>query len=242
MKILQLNVWTGRIKGALLEFFRENNFDIVCLQEAIWCNKESQMLESFIVTVDQIKKVGGFKYDSRAANWGLEVDGVEILQGNVILSKKKIVEERIEQVWGEYKIAKSLEDLNDHGYTAQLVKLENGLNVVNYHGYWLPTPVGDERTISAMRKAAVLAHEAKGPLVMCGDLNVIHASPAMRELDFLRDLTDGCGADNTLVGLKFGGEVACDHILVNEDVKVTNFEILDKIISDHKPLVAEIEL
>lgn len=31
MKILQLNVWTGRIKGALLEFLNSNDFDEICM-------------------------------------------------------------------------------------------------------------------------------------------------------------------------------------------------------------------
>jgi hypothetical protein len=29
MKILQMNVWTGRIKGAIERFLRENDFDII---------------------------------------------------------------------------------------------------------------------------------------------------------------------------------------------------------------------
>ena len=40
MKILQLNTWTGRIKGALLEFFRKNDFDVICLQEAVWSDND----------------------------------------------------------------------------------------------------------------------------------------------------------------------------------------------------------
>ena len=74
---------------------------------------------------------------------------------------------------------------------------------------------------------------------MCGDLNIIHDSPAMRELDFLRDLTDEYKIDNTITGLKFDGKVACDHILVSDDVKVKNFGVLPDLISDHKPLVIE---
>ena len=35
MKILQLNVWTGRIKGALLNFIKSNDLDVICMQEAV---------------------------------------------------------------------------------------------------------------------------------------------------------------------------------------------------------------
>ena len=33
MKILQLNVWMGKIEGNLKRFLQENDFDIICLQE-----------------------------------------------------------------------------------------------------------------------------------------------------------------------------------------------------------------
>jgi endonuclease/exonuclease/phosphatase family metal-dependent hydrolase len=61
----------------------------------------------------------------------------------------------------------------------------------------------------------------------------------MRELDFLHDLTHEKGIKNTLSGLKFNGEVACDHILVNDLVKVKRFEVLGDLVSDHKALVLE---
>ena len=240
MKILQLNAWTGRIKGALGEFLQKNDYDVICLQEAVW--NDNRLLENFTLTVDQIKEKSGLKHDYRSANFEIEAFGSVIKQGNVILSREEIVEQETKIVHGEYLSLKSLEDVKKQGYTLQIVKLKSGLNIVNHHGYWLKTPVGDEETVAAMQKVAESVHQIEGPVVMCGDLNIIHASPAMRELDFMRDLTDEFGYKNTLNGLKFGGEVACDHILVSEEVKVEKFEVLDNLISDHKALVAEIAI
>lgn len=36
IKILQLNVWGGRIKDGLTNFIKEGNYDLICLQEAVW--------------------------------------------------------------------------------------------------------------------------------------------------------------------------------------------------------------
>lgn len=240
-KILQLNVWTGRIKGALLEFIKKNDFDIICLQEAVW-SPNRKALEVFSDSVEQIKECSGLKYESRAANWFMEAFDSTVYQGNVILSCEEIIEEIVELVYGEERVAKTAQDLLDHCYKAQLVKLKDGLNVVNYHGYWLPSPIGDETTISVMRKVAELAKKTDGPLVMCGDLNVVHESPAMRELDFLTDLTAKNNIDNTLIGLKFDGKVACDHILVNDQIEVVDFKVLDNLVSDHKVLTATIKI
>lgn len=161
-------------------------------------------------------------------------------QSNVILSKSEIAEERNDLVHNEYGIVESVQDFYEHVYTLQVAKLKNGLNVVNHHGYWKPTPMGDETTVKVMRKVANIVKSLDGPIVMCGDFNIVHEATAMRELDFLRDLTYEYGIDNTLSGLKFNGKVACDHILVNDAVQVEDFRVLDDIVSDHKALVAEI--
>ncbi|MBO4813042.1 endonuclease/exonuclease/phosphatase family protein [Candidatus Saccharibacteria bacterium] len=237
MKILQLNAWTGRMKGALKKFFAENEFDVICLQEAVWC--DDKLLEEFTVTADQIKELSGLKHDIRGANYAFGAFGTKVMQGNVILSREEIVEGRIEVVHGEFLKLQSPEDVKRQGYTLEFAKLKSGVTIVCHHGYWLPTPVGDEVTVKVMKKVAGLIKEVDGPLVMCGDLNIIHDSPAMRELDFLRDLTDEYKIDNTLTGLKFDGKVACDHILVSDDVKVKSFGTLPDLISDHKPLVVE---
>lgn len=239
MKILQLNTWTGRIKGTLLEFFKNNDFDVICLQEAVWSDND-ELLQNFCVTVDQIQEASGLKYSSKSPNWKLKLADNVMEQGNVILSKDKITVENIKQVHGNYGFIKNLAELTDHAYTLQMVKLSTGLTVVNHHGYWLPTPIGDQTTIDTMKKVAKELKKINGPIVMCGDLNIIHDSPAMRELDFLRDLTSEYHIDNTLAGLKFTGKVACDHILVSSDIEVKDFKVLDELVSDHKALVVEI--
>ena len=162
-------------------------------------------------------------------------------QGNVILSRYPIKREESELVHGEYGVAKTVKDFYEHAYTLQIAELDNGVTIVNHHGYWQPTPVGNETTVEVMKKVAAVVREIKGPVVMCGDLNIVHEAPAMRELDFLRDLTEENGIKNTLSGLKFNGEVACDHILVNDLVEVVRFEMLPDLVSDHRALTAEIK-
>lgn len=240
-KILQLNVWTGRIKGRLLEFIKENDFDLICIQEAVWSENE-EVLKIFSATVNQIKECSNLQYESRAANWYTEAFHSIIYQGNVILSREEIIDENVELVYGEEKLAENAKDLLDHCYKAQLIKLKNGLNVVNYHGYWLPNPIGDETTIKVMQNVTKMIKKATGPLVMCGDLNIIHESPAMRELDFLKDLTHEYHIDNTLNGLKFNGKVACDHILTSNDIETIKFNVIDDPVSDHKALIATIRI
>lgn len=243
MRILQLNVWQGRVQGALLDYLSQNEFDVICMQEAVWLEENKDRVhDGFFATVDEIKECTGMKYDSRCYNWRVDSFlGHKMYQGNVILSRKKIVDEKIELVCDGTTELRSWNDFFDHRYMAQRVTLEDGLNIVNYHGYWQKQPLGNEETVRVMKNVVSMIKEVSGPLVMCGDLNIIHDAPAMRELDFLHDLTEENGIDNTLSGLKFGGKVACDHILTDDNIRVLDFKLEEKIVSDHKGLIAEIE-
>ena len=142
MKILQLNVWTGRINGALLDFLRNNDFDVISMQEAVWIYDKKEdyelildkqkELENFFATVDQIKEASGLKHESRSSNWGMRIFSEDNImeQGNVILSKSEIAEERNALVHNEYGIVESVQDFYEHAYTLQVAKLKNGLNVM----------------------------------------------------------------------------------------------------------------
>ena len=92
-----------------------------------------------------------------------------------------------------------------------------------------------------MKIVADKLKEIDGPLVFCGDLNLKYEAPAMRSLDFLRNLTQENGVKTTLSGLKFNGAVPCDYILVNDFVTVEKFAVIPDIVSDHLGIMAEIE-
>lgn len=133
-------------------------------------------------------------------------------------------------------------DGQKHAYTAQKVKFQGGFTLVNYHGYYKTDPLGDETTVKCMSKVADLLRNEPGPVVMCGDLNVIAESPAMRELDFLRDLTVENNVKTTLRNIRFVKDVACDHILISGGIACHEFKVIDARISDHRALSAILEL
>ena len=167
-------------------------------------------------------------------------------QGNVILSRYPI--EKVETILthGEYNPKSEFSNKNGaderQAWYALKVKLENGLTVLTCHGYWKPDPIGDEETVRCMKIVADSLRNEAGPVLMCGDLNVIAESPAMRELDFLTDLTAETGTKQTLMNLKFVKDVACDHILVSDDIKWSNFEVHKELVSDHAAVSVDIEL
>lgn len=248
IKVLQLNVWTGRMKGALTRFLRENEYDVVCLEEAVWSEQKPLHLAHFFDTVDGLKAAGGFEYEARQSNWGTRfADGSAIMeQGNVILSHVPITESEKIRIHGEYSNEMIYDEnweakVKAQGWDAVKAKLENGLTVVAHHGYWDRDPLGDETSIECARKVADAVRDEAGPVLICADMNLIAESPAMRELDFLTDLTAETGTKQTLMNLKFVKDVACDHIWISKDIKWSNFEVHKEVVSDHAAVSVEIE-
>ena len=241
MRILQLNVWLGKNKHSLLRFFRENQFDVICLQEGVWSEDNPKQLEFFAATVDEIKEASGLRNEIRSSQWRVGFSkGGFMNQGPVILTNQNISNYEVKEICGEFIEDWDFRKENQlHLYTAIKAELENGFTILTYHGYWQPEPIGNKDTIEMMSRVAGMI-KGKGKVVMCGDLNVVAESPAMRELDFLKDLTAEHEVKRTLSGLGWDLDIACDHILVSQDVNVHDFQVLPDMISDHFPLVAEV--
>lgn len=243
MKILQLNVWTGRLKGALERFVRENDADVICMQEAVWSDNASEQVDYMFDSVDKLMRAGGYDYAYKTANFAITFRNGDLLkQGNAIISKIPFASTEEKFIDSEYSENPDLAHGGDQIYSVQKVTYENGLVLLNHHGFWSTSPIGDERHVESMRKVADLIRPEQRPVVFCGDLNVVSSSPAMRELDFLRDLTAEYEIEQTLQDLKFIKNVACDHILVNDKIDVKKYYTLDQLASDHKAVAIEFEI
>lgn len=200
-------------------------------------------LSYFVDSVDDIKAASGLQYEYRFSNWSTAINNGagKMEHGNVILSRYPIIRSDSKIVYGKYIENPNYPEEKDTAWSVLKVELENGAVIVNHHGYWRPNEYGDEMTVECMEKVADFIKNETAPLVMCGDLNIISESPAMRKLDFLRDLTPEYGIKTTLQNLKFVKDVPCDHILVNDKIIVKNYQAHDELISDHKVVSAEIE-
>lgn len=242
LNILQINTWFGKIKDGLTDFIANGNYDVVCMQEAMWSEEGTDFLNLFIDSVDIIKDRGGFNHDFRSPNYAVGALNNEVRceYGNVILSKIPFQKTEEKLIYGECGFASSLDNFKDaivdHGYTAQKVTLENGLVILNYHGYWLKDPLGDDTSTQCMRSVADMIRDEKLPVVMCGDLNVTAEAKCMRELDFLTDLTATHNVKTTLRNIRFKKDVPCDHILISNNVSYDDFLVLNAPVSDHRAL------
>lgn len=242
MKILQLNVWMGKVEGGLKRFLENHDFDVICMQEVFASCDNTNCVSYLCFDLSKIKKASRLPYAFFSPHWSFDLANSSCQRGNLILSRIPFVKTNSIFTNGAYREHAPLDIVFSNTNTLQIIELENGFTVVNHHGFWRPNPIGDSETVRAFTKVADTIRGLNGPLVMCGDFNIIHKSPAMRQLDFLRDLTYENGITTSLSGLGYDGEVACDHILINVQVQVTDFTVYPDLVSDHLALSADVEL
>ncbi len=244
MKILQLNVWMGKIEGNLRRFLIENNFDIICMQEVFASENQETHLSRLCFDLSQIIKASRLEHIFFSPNWSSDIATGTFEEGNLILSRYPFASTSSEFINDQYRDHIILGQTIRNNLNIQIATLENGLTIVNHHGFWRPDPIGDDDTVRAFEKVAKIVRPLSehAPLIMCGDLNIIHESPAMRPLDFLHDLTDEHRVKTTLSGLKYDGVVPCDHILTNSAIKVDHFIVHPDLVSDHLALSADFEI
>lgn len=110
IKILQLNVWGGRIKDGLSSFIAEGNYDLICLQEAVWDKNQTRALDQFMDTVDKIKEKSGFTHEIRSSHFGISIlnGTVQYESGNTILSKIPFTHSEEKVILGNYQVATDL--------------------------------------------------------------------------------------------------------------------------------------
>lgn len=244
IKIIQLNAWQGRLARGLMSYIEKEKADIICLQEVFNGDFEVPCPDRMFDIGRRLKEASGLEYEYFSKRFTLDVANGTLPYGNVILSRFPFMQTKTIQT--ENKIVEHINKDNylNNATNLQIVQIEvdgQVLTIANHHGHHELDPLGNADSVEAMSKVANELRSVSGPLILCGDLNVIYESEAMRVFDgWMKSLPVEYGAKSTLTGLNIKRDVVCDHILVNDKVVVENFKVDDAVVSDHCPLVAQI--
>lgn len=246
MKIVQLNIWQGRLLKQVISLLKEQDADVVCMQEVYGSTLDTNMMPF----LNSIQRIGAALPDYEvffSPALGMTVLGEEVYYGNAILSKLPIIKKDTFDINEEYAFVNSADTMEINTRNLQRAQLEapNGKQfwVINHHGYWEPNPIGSEKTVKCMQKVADILADTPRPVIFSGDLNIIASSPAMRPIhEQLIDLTDTHGITNTLTILGKVPDVPCDHICVSKDVVVSSYEVSPRLASDHSAVIMNFEV
>lgn len=244
MKVIQLNIWHGKLGDLVIEFLKKERPDLVCMQEVNAVRDDATY--GVFTPLQKIQEEAGFEHSFFSPVFSYHFQNRTAQFGNAILSRLPLEHQETVFVHNDYQ---ENFDGTEHDYNIRnlqlcKVKSANGTDItlVNHHGYHIKNPQGDNQSVKAMEKVANTVLALSGPVIFCGDFNVSPDSPAMQPLQALnlRNLTAEQSIPTTLSRLHFlEHPVPCDYILVSPDVPITSFKAADQTVSDHRPLILE---
>lgn len=247
MKLLQLNVWMGRLTRQMLPLIERERPDIITTQEMFSANGIVGLPDNTFHLLELMKERCEYTSVFFSPIYEAVYADVTVGCGNAILSKFPFSEQKTIFTNGEFNRHQkdAVFESNIRNGQIALVTMPDGrtFSVVNHHGYWEPNPVGSEKTTQSLQKLTNEVQKLSGPIIFAGDLNINPGTPAMQLFnDYLTDLTATHNITDTMSVLCKVPGVAPDHILVNEGVVVKEFRVLDDLVSDHKALVLDFEI
>lgn len=243
MKLVQSNIWCGKLKHQLIDFIQAEQFDIVCMQEV---NDLSGSSGALFATLDELQAAGKFDNSHIAPTYSYNYMNRKLSHGNAILSKIPFLDTDALFTHGAYKdnFDWMSDDNNVRNMEHAVIDVAGGqLHILNYHGYHIsPSKSGTPQTVGHMRKIVDYISKLDGSIILTGDFNLAPESESIAVIDsLLTNLSTNNGLENTYTQLS-SHQVVCDYIFVNDQVKVTDFFASDALISDHKPLILEFDI
>jgi endonuclease/exonuclease/phosphatase family metal-dependent hydrolase len=249
MRLIQLNLWQGRLLQPAIRFLQEEQPDIICLQE-VHSSQLDQPMFSFFSSLEAVRAAFPDYHGYYSPVNGFPVAGTLVQTGNAILTRFPIKQARTVFVNGQYSSRQQAQDFTPGANlrNLQVVRLDvNGksLTVANHHGYWENDPLGSETTRAKLQLVASELAKEQEPIILAGDLNVTYESPHMEPLQtMLYDLIGEHKVKTTLSILSsVTRDVPCDHIMVSDNLRARKLIVCDDVLaSDHLPLILEFDL
>lgn len=250
MKLIQLNIWQGRLIKDVVTFIKDEQPDILCMQEVLDCKATVPMPNEMFESLRAIKEAGAFPYVFFAPIFSAEIAGTIYSFGNAILSRYPLQDQRTIFTNGEYIALMTPKNYQNNARNMQIARVitDSGkqFTLVNHHAHWELNDIGSVMSIEKMTVVADHLRDLPKPLIVAGDFNVTGASPAMAPIhELLEDLTTSHAITTTLSRLSPISRtkpVPCDHVCVSKDVNVKKYTASDALVSDHLALVCEFSL
>ncbi len=248
LKYLNLNLWLGgKIWQPTLDFLKQENADILALQEVF--NSRDSSLPQHYRTIEGIQNELNYEYTyfdlCFIKNW----NGLKFETGNAILSRYPIISQNsllYDGVFGEYE--EKPEDFQIQPRRVQHAQIDiDGfdLNVFNTQGIWGTDGDDNERRIKMANSIVGFINDRKNVL-LSGDFNVKEGTKTTGIIEKnLKDLFKNERDTSFNMKRKDNPQLASvvvDFIFASPTLNVISKKSPEVDISDHLPLIVEIEV
>lgn len=251
IKILALNIWGGELLGNVINFIRKEDPDIVLLQEV---NDGENNLDFKYKSLSIIREKLNFPFVSFRPLFLNVRSGIKIPNGNAILSRFPIKTSSIiffDIPFGEFK----LEDKNTRRAENQFIPMgmlkasieidRKGFNVYNIHGIWGFDGKDNARRLE-MSETIINEIKDKDNVILAGDFNLNPNTETIKNIEvYLQNVFR-----NSLIStfnmkhknIPGYATAVVDMVLVSKHFQIINHYMSNVDVSDHMPLVCELEI
>lgn len=252
LKFITLNIeHGGKLLNKAIEFINKEQPDLLFIQEAQ--NTIFKTGKQHYKTISEILSATSLLHHVFAPYVEFEFDGIDILHGNAIFSRYPLTRGQITYFNGSYgkadfAAAKKLHDYTrlPHAMQTATLNLPGGeIFLVNVHGVW-GTDGEDSPIRSRMVDLILTQIVGKSSVIVAGDFNFGSHTEAAKTLGnhlssvFERRLTTTFNMQRkTDPGY---ATAAVDMIFISNEISVITANCPKVEISDHLPLVCELEL
>lgn len=242
MKILQLNIWGGKLGKQIIDLIEREKPDVVCLQEAIVLPHEGTLLFTQFADIQSETK---FEHSYFSPAFGFTMMNHRADFGNAVMSHTPFVNTKTVFTGGDYNPTIDLVDGDFNMRNLQHVIIDNGgkkINILNHHGHHIRQhKMGDAETLRQCEMIVEYISKLEGGVVLTGDFNLAPESESLGKLNvILTNHAMESGVTTTRTPLTHKTEV-CDYIFTSKELKTAGFKVLPDLVSDHAALVIEVE-
>lgn len=230
IKVLSWNIWAGKNLDKVREVLEGQNADIVALQEVIDVPSSANHAQNLAQSLDyQYVYCKAFEDDRHGGGYSI---------GNAILSKFKIEESKCVSL-------SSFDLYENNALTEPRSACIGYISINNKKVKVLSVHLGYSRTadLSPARaeqlKNLLSQINPNEPTILVGDLNSIPESEVIKSLDKVLINTDNSSTPTKIDFATEGNpKYKIDYIYISSDLKKEKFEVLKSDASDHRPVVA----
>ena len=251
IKVVSLNMWWGgELFDNLHSFLQDQKADIVLLQEVY--NGRGTNLPSNYLSMQRLQKLD-YPYSHFALAYEESTDYGKIPHGNAVLTRFPIKNREVKFMTNPPIANFAYKDVPEHWpmFPAVLQHLvlecgETELNVFNMHGVW--DLDGDNYSPARKRMTQTILEQTKDlpNVILAGDTNAKATNKAMRDLEPQLKSVYGHNISTTFNMRRKDNPgyatAAVDLMFVSPNIKVSFKAIPDVDVSDHLPLVVELEI
>jgi len=249
IKFIQINFYKGKYLEALLDFLINEKPDLIAMQEVSsgcvnFC--EDKTVDLFELIKEKLGFEGIFNKDFEI----LEPKGTF---GNAVFSRFKIVDKNVLTLKEPMELP--FKKLNDESFSPFIPRHlldatvdfdDKQIHAISWHGTWTAPPTDTDETLRQANLVAGYLKSLNEPFILGGDLN---ATPQSKTVGIVNSVANNLMMNSSVLettNLKIH-KIAprgflVDYIFTSDHFKLKKLTVPQITVSDHLPIVAELEI